>query len=206
MAENACAQLRETSKIPVPGTFTVRRAKVPGESEVSGGGGFSGEAPVLTFPQYSPVPSPLETPENACQGGTSHWMTGGGCRRQGEEEDTTPKVVRFTRAARVCSPVPGSCLVTKAVRGLTAVLLEGLCLHGVRQPGVHASAFCEEVLNNEKKQYAPMGFSQLRWAGWILGFLSPVGALREQPLNWGWNRDPPGSFTPKRGGAARCKS
>lgn len=40
MAENACAQLRETSKIPVPGTFTVRWAKVPGESEVSGGMGL----------------------------------------------------------------------------------------------------------------------------------------------------------------------
>lgn len=117
MAEKACVQLRETSKIPVPGTFTVRWAKVPGESEVSGGGGFSGEAPVLTFPQHSPVASPLETPENACQGGTSHWMTGGGCRRLGEEEDTTPKVVRFTRAARV-QPSPWKLLGDKSSAGV----------------------------------------------------------------------------------------
>lgn len=76
--------------------------------------------------------------------------------------------------SRACSPVPGSCLVTKAAQGLTTVLLEGLQLHGVRQSGVHTFAFCEEVLDNEKKQYAPMSLSQLWWAGWILRFLSKL--------------------------------
>lgn len=108
--------------------------------------------------------------------------------------------------SRACSPVSGSCLVTRAAMGLAVMLLESLYLHGVRQPGVHASAFCKEVLNNEKEQYAAMSLSQLWWAGWILRFLSPVSALRAQPLNWGWNRDPPGSFLPKRWGVALWKS
>lgn len=128
MAEKACAQLRETSKIPVPGTFTVRRAKVPGESEVSGGMGLLWGSPSADISTAFSSSFTLRDSRKCLPG--RHQPLNDRRRlqktRRGRGHHSKGCVVHKSRA---CSPVPGSCLVTKAARGLTAVLLEGLCLH-----------------------------------------------------------------------------
>ena len=160
MAEEACAQPRETSKILVPGTFTLRRAKIPGDGEVRGRIGLLWGSPSADI-STAFSSSFIFRDFRKCLTGRYQPLNDRRQLQKTRRERGHHSKGCALHKSHTCSPVSGSCLVTRAAMGLTAMLLEGLYLHRVRQPGVRASAFCEEVLNNEKELCAPMSLSQL---------------------------------------------